>query len=352
MKVNPDSSASGASFAAGPNYFHKFSEGASADHIKKQAIWLASLTPDQALRFPSFSSGYWSPLYASYSQKNLAASTAGELMVKAPSTHAQLLDIVQDVVMWTSRALHNPRADDTSQTLQLTLSHALSRLRAWQVSPATRDWLDRSHVIIAGRVVRGLQKTLAEVERIIAGSSYGKAEVGKIHGDIHMGNIMVAHGAWWLIDPRGFFQNGKPEFDLYYEWGKLLHEVHAGYSLICSDRITCDLKTQEAAMRSTEPELNLFYGALCERSVAAMDCANIERGVGAIDRRRALLFEGLILLAILPFHQKNPNRALAFACASLLVLDDFLRAHAEANDLFEYNWTLPYLVHGTLSEER
>jgi hypothetical protein len=90
MKLNPDSSASGASFAAGLKYFHKFSEGGGADQIKRQAIWLASLTPDQALRFPSFSSGYWSQHYASYSQQNLAASTASQLAEQSQSTRARL----------------------------------------------------------------------------------------------------------------------------------------------------------------------------------------------------------------------------------------------------------------------
>lgn len=131
------------------------------------------------------------------------------------------------------------------------------------------------------------------------------AAVGPIHGDLHLGNLIVTpdrRGVW--VDPRGRFGRSRA-FDIAYDVAKLLHEPHyvAARALAMRTRLAVagdELVATGVCTPSDDDRRVLGPLAGASRALAGDVC----RSLGTDDplvAARATLYVGLLFVTVLPF---------------------------------------------------
>lgn len=318
---------SGARFVQDARYFHKSGAGPTSERVKAQALWISKLASNQSRRFPLTAFIYWSTdALAVHTTELLSAPTALAWFLQS-SNKESVCEVVRTVVAWVQQTLHRPGPRMPMDSTRLVLRQTKERvLNQWSLQPSFRAFLERDSVQVGGRVVRGINATMRAVTELIATGEFDRAASSSVHGDIHLGNIITDLDNWWLIDPRGTFAGGETRFDPYYEWGKLLHDCHGMYGLICAGSLRVEIVTAREA-RFVGPQASELSGhvLLLRRVLQAMDDGAILYGESRLSRKKLYLYEGLILLGIVPFHQENQAKALTIICVGLLMLDRALQ---------------------------
>lgn len=133
----------------------------------------------------------------------------------------------------------------------------------------------------------------------------GPRAVGPIHGDLHLGNLIVtADGQGTWVDPRGRFGDGRA-FDVAYDVAKLLHEPHYVAARAHAARSAVVVHQDEAvvlALRSPTPADKRVLRPLTRESLAL--ATYVCQAFGADDpdlAARATLYVGLLFITVLPF---------------------------------------------------
>jgi len=314
---------SGAFFLQDDFYFHKFGHGSLGTRVKSQALWLSRLTESQARGHPQLAFVYWSCNEVFHTTELIRAATAADLFLSGDHVKQDMvIDIFVDVIHWTRHVLHRPSLRMPSGAARQVVQQVLKRVKDEYRLPASMaEFLFANEVNIGEKCVLGAIKSISKAITIIESGVFDNTALSTIHGDIHLGNILTDLSKWWLIDPRGSFGEGVVRFDPYYEWAKILHDCHGLYGLICAGKIVAVKEGQRHARFNYSAQDILAHERLLSRTLAALDSVASAYGEERIYRRKLLLYEGLILLGIVPFHQHDVQRAFTLACVGLLMLD-------------------------------
>lgn len=129
--------------------------------------------------------------------------------------------------------------------------------------------------------------------------------VGLIHGDLHFGNILEAGRRLYLVDP-----NGEPYMPIEYDYGKMLHSVHGGYSQIMKNRF--GLEKIDEGYRF-ELEMPKSYGQILSRMQQYLTEQEYIRGLYA---------EALHFVTMLPHHAANERETTALYLRSIQLFQE------------------------------
>lgn len=163
----------------------------------------------------------------------------------------------------------------------------------------------RCDIKINGIRYIGLSKMI-DVVKHHARNEIGRADrVSIIHGDLHLGNILVgSHGnTVKLIDPRGKFGRYVVHGDGRYDTAKLMHSMEGGYDLIVEDNFTVkyDPRARSIKYRFNRGARN----RMAEWAFSQVYGAEIDK-----DRKALTIIEALLFLSMIPLHSDSPKRQL------------------------------------------
>jgi Phosphotransferase enzyme family len=127
--------------------------------------------------------------------------------------------------------------------------------RAASTHPEVADLMGKEHLYLGGKTVSNPLSHNAQ-EVVAALLALRPARTLVIHGDLHLGNILVSpeDGRFFLVDPRGGW-DGKLTFDPAYDVAKLLHEPAylrartPSWSADCDERLNAISEANQALAR-------------------------------------------------------------------------------------------------------
>ncbi|MNC38076.1 methylthioribose kinase [compost metagenome] len=156
------------------------------------------------------------------------------------------------------------------------------------------------------------------------------------HGDLHTGNILSDGTSFKLIDHRGDYPNHDIYFDLAYDSGKLLHDLHANYTMITNGNFYLDTSNtgirfgvNQNKVRNTYRQLMNSYKNWCDNQ--PLFCQDPTWWP------RTLLIEGCQLCGIVPFHYPYPERSVVLYASGIVLLNKWLiwrNGKTDINSLF------------------
>lgn len=139
-----------------------------------------------------------------------------------------------------------------------------------------------------------------------AGSDIGQIRKAPIiHGDLHLGNMLVSsHGdTVKLIDPRGQFGKHVLHGDSRYDTAKLMHSIEGGY----------DLMIEDAFVVRHDPEKRRIRYRFNRRSrnrTAEWAFAQVYGETISKERKALTIIEALLFLSMIPLHTESQMRQL------------------------------------------
>lgn len=126
-----------------------------------------------------------------------------------------------------------------------------------------------------------------------------------IHGDLHLGNMLVSSGGEnvKLIDPRGSFGKYTLNGDVRYDIAKLMHSIEGGYDLIVEDSFALRYDVQRRSIRYSFSKGGRNRKA--EFAFAEVFGKDISE-----DRRSLTMIEALLFFSMIPLHTESKKRQL------------------------------------------
>lgn len=317
---NPNKAgSSGATIYPRQGLMIKMDRAMGAIRIKQQGFWYWSLEPEVSDKFPSIVGFEWSPTTAHLQMEHLSARVLSELLLD-DSTAGIRAHILRDVLNFLSRSLYKEKFTHKAQEFWNGLcGQTLHRLEQISHLMDTEIGNALKTPVLNGKIIptaHELIKTVSEITCDLQETTFVRA-----HGDVHTGNILVSTDAVRLIDPRGLFSDGSSITSHIYDLGKILHDLHGGYSLIRAGMYK--LLVEENQSLNFHFEKNQAYENYRSLLWTFKDWAT-EGGTNAADLSGAFLAEGLLMLGIIPFHAKYGNRGAAFAVVGRIVINKWI----------------------------
>ena len=165
-----------------------------------------------------------------------------------------------------------------------------------------KEVFDKEYISINGKKLKNWplisDKIEQKIERI-----YNKDDNCLIHGDLYFSNILydAESNKYKLIDPRGQWGNGMSG-DIKYDIAKIRHSIVGGFDTITNGLYTVTYeKTNGIGINVFEPE---NYQIICKE----LD-TEIKK---YWDLDEIKMIEGLLFISMLPLHEDNFERQLAF----------------------------------------
>ena len=165
-----------------------------------------------------------------------------------------------------------------------------------------KEVFDKEYISINGKKLKNWplirDKIEQKIERI-----YNKDDNCLIHGDLYFSNILYdsESSKYKLIDPRGQWGNGMSG-DIKYDIAKIRHSIVGGFDTITNGLYTVTYeKTNGIGINVFEPE---NYQIICKE----LD-TEIKK---YWDLDEIKMIEGLLFISMLPLHEDNFERQLAF----------------------------------------
>ena len=165
-----------------------------------------------------------------------------------------------------------------------------------------KEVFDKEYISINGKKLKNWplisDKIEQKIERI-----YNKDDNCLIHGDLYFSNILydAESNKYKLIDPRGQWGNGMSG-DIKYDIAKIRHSIVGGFDTITNGLYTVTYeKTKGIGINVFQPE---NYQIICKE----LD-AEIKK---YWDLDEIKMIEGLLFISMLPLHEDNFERQLAF----------------------------------------
>ena len=165
-----------------------------------------------------------------------------------------------------------------------------------------KEIFDKEYISINGKKLKNWplisDKIEQKIERI-----YNKDDNCLIHGDLYFSNILydAESNKYKLIDPRGQWGNGMSG-DIKYDIAKIRHSIVGGFDTITNGLYTVTYeKTKGIGINVFQPE---NYQIICKE----LD-AEIKK---YWDLDEIKMIEGLLFISMLPLHEDNFERQLAF----------------------------------------
>jgi len=248
--------------------------------------------------------------------------------------------ILVNCLDWLAHELHSSKQQTDRDCLALVITQTLQRVKQAAVShPAMGALLARQQLVINDVAYQSPLKLIRELELIAEARPELRANwMHKIHGDVHLGNILTDLEKWALVDPRGVFPGGGDHFDLCYEWGKVLHDLHGMYNLICSKHIWGDANLDIGTIQVNLPSSHFTdaYASLLRAFLNRVALKYEDYEVREKYASKMLLYEGLLILGILPFHLQHLERAVSLLAFGTMILHHAIIAFDEKESALEF----------------
>lgn len=175
--------------------------------------------------------------------------------------------------------------------------------------------MDCPEVIINGQIYKNANYFLPQLKGI-AKKLYSKKEMGIVHGDLCLNNILFDPGnrLFKLIDPRGNFGKGTIYGDVKYDLAKLRFSLVGNYDFIVSDlfKVTVGDQINELRYDNYSDDYHARIGQCLDRLL-------VERGY---DLSKIRVIEALLYLSIIPHHYDHPDRQKAMFVTAIKLLNE------------------------------
>ena len=165
-----------------------------------------------------------------------------------------------------------------------------------------KEIFDNDFISINGKKLKNWSLIRDKIEKKIK-TIYNKDDNCLIHGDLYFSNILYDSetSKYKIIDPRGKWGNGISG-DIKYDIAKIRHSIVGGFDTITNGLYTVTYEKTDGV------EINMFepknYEIICED----LD-TNIKK-YWNLDEIK--MIEGLLFISMLPLHEDNFERQLAF----------------------------------------
>jgi len=165
-----------------------------------------------------------------------------------------------------------------------------------------KEIFDNDFISINGKKLKNWSLIRDKIEKKIK-TIYNKDDNCLIHGDLYFSNILYDSetSKYKIIDPRGKWGNGISG-DIKYDIAKIRHSIVGGFDTITNGLYTVTYEKADGV------EINMFepknYEIICED----LD-TNIKK-YWNLDEIK--MIEGLLFISMLPLHEDNFERQLAF----------------------------------------
>ena len=165
-----------------------------------------------------------------------------------------------------------------------------------------KEIFDNDFISINGKKLKNWSLIRDKIEKKIE-TIYNKDDNCLIHGDLYFSNILYDSetSKYKIIDPRGKWGNGISG-DIKYDIAKIRHSIVGGFDTITNGLYTVTYEKTDGV------EINMFepknYEIICED----LD-TNIKK-YWNLDEIK--MIEGLLFISMLPLHEDNFERQLAF----------------------------------------
>jgi hypothetical protein len=205
---------------------------------------------------------------------------------------------------------HVPYADFES----MYISKTAERLAEMEKIPWWKKIFARDTVTVNGKKMLNLphfrEKIANEVKKL-----YRKADIGVIHGDLCLGNILFDPGSRIIkfIDPRGRFGSTLLYGDLKYDMAKLRHSISGKYDFIVGDLFEVSHSPQN------EFSLSVYSEPHNDVLAEVFDRELVRNGFRL---REIKLIEALLFLSMLPLHSDSDNRQKAMYLRGIELLNE------------------------------
>ncbi len=191
----------------------------------------------------------------------------------------------------------------------------LERLAELKQDAWWKKLLNCPEVIINGRTYKNVNYFLPQIEKI-AKKLYSRKEMGLVHGDLCLNNILFDPGnrLFKLIDPRGSFGQGTIYGDIKYDLAKLRFSLSGHYDFIVSD-----LFKVETGEKNNELRYDNYSDDYHRRIGQQLDQLLVDRGY---DLKKIRIIEALLFLSVIPHHNDYPNRQKAMFAMAIKLLNE------------------------------
>ena len=190
-----------------------------------------------------------------------------------------------------------------------------ARLLELRQDPQWKKLLACPEVLINGKIYRNVDYFLPQIKNI-AKKLYTRKEMGVVHGDLCLNNILFDPGnrLFKLIDPRGNFGSKTLFGDIKYDLAKLRFSLVGHYDFIVSDlfKISLGDKVNEFKYNNYSDEYHLRIGQ-------KLDSLLVKRGY---DLKKIRIIEALLFLSVIPHHYDYPDRQKAMFVTAIKLLNE------------------------------
>ena len=177
-----------------------------------------------------------------------------------------------------------------------------------------KEIFDDEYISVNGTKLKNWSLIRDEIEQKID-ELYNKDDNCLIHGDLYFSNILYDSGTnkYKLIDPRGRWGNGISG-DIKYDIAKIRHSVVGGFDTITNGLYTVTYE------KTSGIDINVFEPTNYQIISKELD-TQIEK-YWNLDEIK--MIEGLLFISMLPLHEDNFERQLAFFTIGIKRLNEIL----------------------------
>lgn len=170
-------------------------------------------------------------------------------------------------------------------------------------------------IIINKKEYRNVSYFIEKIKKV-AKSLYSKKEMGLVHGDLCLNNILFDPGSrlFKFIDPRGNFGKQVLHGDVKYDLAKLRFSLVGNYDFIVSDLF----KVSEGKCEN-EFCYNNYSGEYHDRVGQKLDKNIVRKGY---DLNKIKTIEALLFLSVIPHHYDYPERQKAMFLTAIRLLNE------------------------------
>ena len=188
------------------------------------------------------------------------------------------------------------------------------RIKEAKTNPELANILNAPSITLNSKTLKGFNSLMPWLTEQIKHLSQN-IQPGFMHGDMCFSNILFepASGIIRLIDPRGDFMGSVNQGDPRYDLAKILHSVHGRYDFIINDLFV--LQQDELNFTFNTPQTN-YLAQLEQLLFTSLKQQN------AFDTNDLILLESLLFLTMLPLHNDQPKRQIAFLLTGLKLLNE------------------------------